>query len=427
MFERFTERARQTLVLAHSEARALEHDFIGTEHILLGLLVEKEGLAALVLKGLGVTLESVRVDVAALVSPRTEPAAETLPFTPRAKKVLELALREALSLGHNFIGTEHILLGIARENEGVAARLLERRYGADADKIRGAIIEQLGRGGPLPAASPRSAGSEDVAIADAHEPVVFADAEAAERPPAFRPPSDSTNVAGGRAARRPRLERPASESEDPRARQLEAAIEWTQRQLEAAIAGREFASAGRLGARQRRLQELQHELAGQLEGGDEQASAPAPLAILELDYEIEALRHERQTAIEARAFERAAKLRDDERRLARLKDEIVELADKVTAMRHEMDAAVEALEFERAAELRDRIESLLERERRLSEDWWQDGDWEHMSSAAPAEEETAAAAVAVVADHDAEPPETAFKDPPEIALERIVATVQSLS
>ncbi|MGH2976938.1 MAG: ATP-dependent Clp protease ATP-binding subunit, partial [Gaiellaceae bacterium] len=155
MFDRFTERARQVVVLAQDEARALKHNYIGTEHILLGLLREEEGLAARVLESLDITVEEVRAQVARIVGQGDEVTTGQIPFTPRAKKVLELALREALSLGHNYIGTEHILLGLVRENEGVAARIL-LDFDADAEKIRNEIIRMLsgpgrrqaGAGGP---------------------------------------------------------------------------------------------------------------------------------------------------------------------------------------------------------------------------------------------------------------------------------------
>src|SRR5437588_1120971 len=142
MFERFTERARQVVVLAQEEARTLKHNYIGTEHILLGLLREEEGLAARVLESLDITVEEVRAQVARIVGQGDEVTTGQIPFTPRAKKVLELALREALSLGHNYIGTEHILLGLVRENEGVAARIL-LDFDADAEKIRNEIIRML--------------------------------------------------------------------------------------------------------------------------------------------------------------------------------------------------------------------------------------------------------------------------------------------
>jgi ATP-dependent Clp protease ATP-binding subunit ClpC len=149
VFERFTERARQVVVLAQDEARALKHNYIGTEHILLGLLREEEGLAARVLESLDITVEEVREQVKRLVGEGDEEIVTgQIPFTPRAKKVLELALREALSLGHSYIGTEHVLLGVVRENQGVAARIL-LDFDADAETIRNEIFRMLpGPAGP---------------------------------------------------------------------------------------------------------------------------------------------------------------------------------------------------------------------------------------------------------------------------------------
>ena len=124
MFERFTDRARRVLVLAQEEARLLNHNFIGTEHILLGLIHEGEGVAAKALESLGISLEAVREKVEETIGPAGSSTTGSPPFTPRAKKVLELSLREALQLGHNYIGTEHMLLGLVREGEGVAAQVL---------------------------------------------------------------------------------------------------------------------------------------------------------------------------------------------------------------------------------------------------------------------------------------------------------------
>jgi ATP-dependent Clp protease ATP-binding subunit ClpC len=161
MFERFTERARQVVVLAQDEARIVRHNYIGTEHLLLGLLREDEGLAGRVLVDLGVSLEDVRAQVARIIGAGDEAATGQIPFTPRAKKVLELSLREAMALGHNYIATEHILLGLLRENEGVAVRIL-LDLGVDAEKIRHEIVRKLG---PSPASSlafqrvPRSSAS----------------------------------------------------------------------------------------------------------------------------------------------------------------------------------------------------------------------------------------------------------------------------
>jgi ATP-dependent Clp protease ATP-binding subunit ClpC len=142
MFERFTERARQVVVLAQDEARSLRHNYIGTEHLLLGLLREEEGIAAGVLGELGVELDAVRAQVSQIVGTGEDVTTGQIPFTPRAKKVLELSLREARAIGHEYIGTEHILLGLVRENEGVAAAsLLES--GTDADAVRNAVLRKL--------------------------------------------------------------------------------------------------------------------------------------------------------------------------------------------------------------------------------------------------------------------------------------------
>jgi ClpA/ClpB-like protein len=135
VFERFTEQARHAVQLAQDEARTLKHDYIGTEHILLGLLREEQGPAARVLEGFGVTVERVRTQVVTTVGSGDAVTSGQIPFTPRAKKVLELALREALSLNQNHIGTEHILLGLVGENEGLGARLLVE-LGAPPERIR---------------------------------------------------------------------------------------------------------------------------------------------------------------------------------------------------------------------------------------------------------------------------------------------------
>jgi ATP-dependent Clp protease ATP-binding subunit ClpC len=149
VFERFSERARQVVVLAQDEARALKHNYIGTEHLLLGLLREEEGVAARVLESLDITVEEVRTQVERVVGRGDEVASGQIPFTPRAKRVLELALKEALALGHNHIGTEHVLLGVAREDKGVAARIL-LDFDVDAEKIRNEIIRMLsGHGGSV--------------------------------------------------------------------------------------------------------------------------------------------------------------------------------------------------------------------------------------------------------------------------------------
>ena len=155
IFERFTDRARRVLVLAQEEARLLNHSFIGTEHILLGLIDEGEGVAARALRSLGISLAAVREKVEETIGPAGSAPTGSPPFTPRAKKVLELSLREALQLGgHNYIGTEHMLLGLVREGEGVAAQVLVS-LGADLSRVRQQVIQLLsgyqgreGRGGP---------------------------------------------------------------------------------------------------------------------------------------------------------------------------------------------------------------------------------------------------------------------------------------
>jgi ATP-dependent Clp protease ATP-binding subunit ClpC len=151
MFERFTSPARQVVVLAQDEARALGHPAIGSEHILLGLLREEEGLASRVLGSLGVELETTRQQVARLAPRRGHGATGQIPFTPGATKVLELSLREALALGHNYIGTEHILLGVVREKDGGTASVL-REAGLDAETVRSALLDALGE--PIRAAPP---------------------------------------------------------------------------------------------------------------------------------------------------------------------------------------------------------------------------------------------------------------------------------
>src|ERR671933_503315 len=142
MFERFTDRARRVVVLAQEEARLLNHNYIGTEPILLGLIHEGEGVAAKALESLGISLEKVRQQVEEIIGAGQSPPSGHIPFTPRAKKVLELSLREALQLGHNYIGTEHILLGLIREGEGVAAQVLVK-LGADLSRVRQQVIQLL--------------------------------------------------------------------------------------------------------------------------------------------------------------------------------------------------------------------------------------------------------------------------------------------
>jgi hypothetical protein len=142
MFQRFTDRARQVVVLAQEEARRLDHNYVGTEHILLGLISEGGGVAARALESLGIGLDAVRQQVEEIIGQGQQAPSGHIPFTPRAKKVLELSLRESMQLGHTYIGTEHILLGLVREGDGVAAQVLVR-LGADLNRVRQQVIQLL--------------------------------------------------------------------------------------------------------------------------------------------------------------------------------------------------------------------------------------------------------------------------------------------
>jgi ATP-dependent Clp protease ATP-binding subunit ClpC len=167
MFEKFTDRARRVVVLAQEEARILNHDYIGTEHLLLGLIHEGDGVAFRALESLGIRLEDVRRDVEEIIGRGQHQLTGHIPFTPRAKKVLELSLRESQQLGHDYIGTEHILLGLIREGEGVAAQVLVK-LGADLNRVRQEVLLLLGErtpgeaeaGGPREAAAGGLTGTE---------------------------------------------------------------------------------------------------------------------------------------------------------------------------------------------------------------------------------------------------------------------------
>ncbi|MFI1993360.1 ATP-dependent Clp protease ATP-binding subunit, partial [Actinoplanes sp. NPDC020271] len=162
MFERFTDRARRVVVLAQEEARMLNHNYIGTEHVLLGLIHEGEGVAAKALESLGVSLEGVRQQVEEIIGQGQQAPSGHIPFTPRAKKVLELSLREALQLGHNYIGTEHILLGLIREGEGVAAQVLVK-LGADLGRVRQQVIQLVAGHTEAPASASGGAATGEAA------------------------------------------------------------------------------------------------------------------------------------------------------------------------------------------------------------------------------------------------------------------------
>ena len=182
MFERFTDRARQTVVLAQEEARRLGHGYIGTEHLLLGLLREGEGVAAQSLGRMGISLADVRSDIARIIGELSDSPSGHIPFTPRSKKVLELSLREAMQLGHNYIGTEHILLGLVREGEGVAAQVLVAR-GADLKRVRATVLGELQNiePGSRRATGPRRTAGGEEALSNAQQ-LAGSSAVASSRP-----------------------------------------------------------------------------------------------------------------------------------------------------------------------------------------------------------------------------------------------------
>src|ERR671935_49970 len=314
MFERFTERPMQVVVLAQEEARTLKHNYIGTEHILLGLLREEEGLAARVLESLDITVERVRAQVVRIVGSGEEVTSGQIPFTPRAKKVLELALREALSLGHNYIGTEHILLGLVRENEGVAARIL-LDFDADAEKIRNEIIRMLfGPGaaeGAIDAASilkPALARGELQTIGattlDEYRKYLERDAALERRFQQIRvdqPTTEETvQILKGLRDRYEQHHRVAITDQG-----LDAAAELADRYIS-----------------DRFLPDKAIDLIDEAASRARIKSMTAPPVYRDLEEEIETTRRDKEAAIEAQEFEKAAGLRDRERRLTNKKREL---------------------------------------------------------------------------------------------------------
>jgi hypothetical protein len=237
MFERFTDRARRVVVLAQEEARMLNHNFVGTEHILLGLIHEGEGVAASALQSLGISLEAVRQQVEQIIGQGERAPSGHIPFTPRAKKVLELSLREAHQLGHDYIGTEHLLLGLIREGEGVAAQVLVR-LGADLNRVRRRVIQLLhGRQVAVPTEVP------------AKEPASFGDASDLPR---------RVRVAPGVLSSVNALESRLSAIEQrvgtgPATADLDEQIAQVRRDKESAIGAQEFEQAGSLRDRERQL------------------------------------------------------------------------------------------------------------------------------------------------------------------------------
>jgi ATP-dependent Clp protease ATP-binding subunit ClpA len=240
MFERFTERSRRVVVLAQEEARMLNHNYIGTEHILLGLIHEGAGAAAKALESLGISLDAVRHEVEEIIGQGQQAPSGHIPFTPRAKKVLELSLREALQLGQEYIGTEHILLGLIREGDGVAAQVLVK-LGADLNRVRERVIQLaagragedvIGPGSPRSDVAPARAGSLDRRLA------------AIERWVGLRPDLDDLDQEIARVRREKEAAIDRQDFEDS------AALRDREKQLLAARAGRDkewtAAAAGRV-------------------------------------------------------------------------------------------------------------------------------------------------------------------------------------
>jgi ATP-dependent Clp protease ATP-binding subunit ClpC len=190
VFERFTDRARRVVALAQEEARRLNHGSIGTEHLLLGLVHEEEEVAARALTALGASLPDVRARVEAMVGKGAEPPTGHIPFTPRAKKAMELSLREAIQLGQNSIGTEHILLGLVREGGGVAAQVLQR-IGIDLSRARRQVVELLGEMGIAGSGAAEGGGT---ALVESRAPVAGIEAEGPRCPGCRAPLEGSLHV-----------------------------------------------------------------------------------------------------------------------------------------------------------------------------------------------------------------------------------------
>jgi ATP-dependent Clp protease ATP-binding subunit ClpA len=245
VFERFTDRANRVVVLAQEEARRLDHNYLGTEHILLGLVREGEGVAARALESLGISLEAVRQQVEQIIGQGQQAPSEHIPFTPRAKKVLDLASREALQLGHNYIGTEHILLGLIREGEGVAAQVLVK-LGADLNRVRQQVIQLLhGYLGKGPASDRPRRGKRARLMADAVARIDALDRRLAaiERWVGMRPDSDDVDQ---EIAQMRREKEAAIESQDF---ENAAALRDKEKELLAARARREMEWAAATGER----------------------------------------------------------------------------------------------------------------------------------------------------------------------------------
>ncbi len=282
MFNRFTEGGRRVIVLAREEARSLKHDHVGTEHILLGLLQTQEGLAARVLASLDITVEAVRAQVMRVGGAGEDVISGELPFAPEARKVLELSMREALLLGHNYIGTEHILLGLARENEGVAARILPD-LGTGPQPIRNEVIRML--------AGPRGRSRTERDLPDTRIP-------------------DGLLDWAGEPVRRL-----AHEVEKGLRRAADAGdLLVLLACVQDGLAARTLAALGVDAERLARAAEESRR------GGSRSKLAPGAALLAEC----EEVRAQKEAAVDAHEFERAAKLRDREQELTRKAGEVVD-------------------------------------------------------------------------------------------------------
>jgi ATP-dependent Clp protease ATP-binding subunit ClpA len=297
MFERFTDRARRVVVLARQEARLLDHDHVGTEHILLGLLREGEGVAVKALVAVGIDLPDVRQRVEGLIGRGAQAPPGHIPFTGPAKHVLELSLREALQFGHNYIGTEHILLGLIREQDGVAAQVLAG-VGADAENVRRQVILLLH--------------GYSAAGQSSSQPT--------------QPQSRSAQPRPGQP--RPGQPRPGQ----PGAGQPGAGQPW--QTVTSALTGR----SRRIDEIHAGIETIMIRLTA-IEDALGIASSPVPQSLRELSRQIAAVRKDKEDAIDAKRFEQAAQLREQEKQLIRERgvEEAVWLAESGRGQRETGD------------------------------------------------------------------------------------------
>jgi ATP-dependent Clp protease ATP-binding subunit ClpA len=284
LFERFTDRARRVVVLAQEEARMLNHNYIGTEHILLGLIHEGEGVAARALESLSISLAEVRARVEEMIGQGQAAPTGHIPFTPRAKKVLELSLRESLKLGHNYIGTEHILLGLVREGEGVAAQVLVK-LGAGMETVRRTVIEVLEdyTGEHVPEHPGSSAASVMGLSPEAHSVIRLSNRIASKM---GHPTVQSVDLLMGLLG----------------SAELDVAVMLQRLGVDLALL-------------KRRLEEMAVEASSEEPVSQGLMQGPLSDQLRGMDERIAEVRMKKEQAIDAQDFERAARFRDDERRL----------------------------------------------------------------------------------------------------------------